>query len=143
MDVGVRPSRTLHRPRARGPRLDVDPSAREPTPTEPTPTEPTPADPASAPPASVSPAPPFVPVTPSDDPPERRPIRDPALAVPPRRSRRTALVAVLLGLATLAGTGWVLLVGLGGAPAVSPAEGLFAVRSFAVNRFGFSAAHLA
>jgi hypothetical protein len=48
----------------------------------------------------------------------------------------------VLCLAALAATGWVLLVGLGAAPGVSPVERVFAVRSFAVNRFGFSAAHL-
>jgi len=45
-------------------------------------------------------------------------------------------------LAALAATGWVLLVGLGAAPGVSRAETVFAVRSFAVSRFGFSAARL-
>jgi hypothetical protein len=60
----------------------------------------------------------------------------------PGRSRAPALLAVLLILAAIAGTGWVLLAGLGRAPTVSPTEGLFAARSFAVNRFGFGAAHL-
>lgn len=49
---------------------------------------------------------------------------------------------MLLCLVALAGVGWVTLAGLSAAPAVSPAEGSFAVRAFAVNRFGFSAAAL-
>jgi hypothetical protein len=59
-----------------------------------------------------------------------------------RRSRRAGLVLALLALVVLAGTAWVLLAGLSGAPPVTVAEGSFAVRAFAINRFGFAAAHL-
>jgi hypothetical protein len=56
--------------------------------------------------------------------------------------RRFGLVLVLLVLATTAGIAVMLLVGLDAAPASSVAEGTFAVRAFALNRFGFAAAHL-
>ncbi len=57
-------------------------------------------------------------------------------------ARRTGLLLAVLVLAVLAGAAWALLAGLGGAPPVSGAEGAFAVRAFAINRFGFAAAHL-
>ena len=55
--------------------------------------------------------------------------------------RRTAAV-LLLAVAALAATGWVMLAGLAAAPAVSPGEASFAVRAFAINRFGYGAAQL-
>jgi hypothetical protein len=51
-------------------------------------------------------------------------------------------VLTVLVLLALAGVAVMLLVGLGAAPSSSVAEGTFAVRAFALNRFGFAAAHL-
>jgi hypothetical protein len=61
---------------------------------------------------------------------------------PSRDPGRTAAPVLLLCLLALAGTAWLTLAGLSVAPAVSPAEGSFAVRAFAINRFGFTAAAL-
>jgi len=75
------------------------------------------------------------------DPPERR--RHPAWPVAAALNpRRAGLVAALLVAGTLAGAAWLLLAGLSGAPPVSAAEGSFAVRAFAINRFGVGSAHL-
>ena len=59
--------------------------------------------------------------------------------------RRSAAVVLLLAVAALAATAWVLLAGRAGpaaAPAVSPGEASFAVRAFAIHRFGYDAAQL-
>jgi hypothetical protein len=56
--------------------------------------------------------------------------------------RRSGLVLALLVLALTAAIAAMLLVGLSTAPGSSVAEGTFAVRVFALNRFGFAAAHL-
>lgn len=56
--------------------------------------------------------------------------------------RRGGAVPLLLAGGALAATAWVLLSALATAPAVSPGESAFAVRSFAVNRFGYGAAQL-
>lgn len=61
---------------------------------------------------------------------------------PPRDPGRAAAPIALLCLVALAAVAWVTLGGLSAAPAVSPAEASFAVRAFAVNRFGFAAAAL-
>lgn len=58
-----------------------------------------------------------------------------------RRGRREAVVG-LLALAAVALAAWRLLAGLAAAPAVSPGEASFAVRAFAINRFGYGAAQL-
>ena len=50
--------------------------------------------------------------------------------------RRSGAVPLVLAAGVLAATAWVLLSAVAAAPAVSPGESAFAVRAFAVNRFG-------
>ena len=138
MDVGVRPDPARGTPAAHGPHAENRPPPSDPPPAAPD--EPT-AEPDTGPEARSKGTPAAGP-EPDRPPPDRPPPRGPAAAGGRARSRGTALLTVSLCLAALGGTGWVLSVGLGAAPEVTPAEGLFAVRSFAVNRFGFSAAHL-
>jgi hypothetical protein len=52
------------------------------------------------------------------------------------------LAALVLGAAVLAGAGWALFGALATAPAPSTVESTDAVRAYAINRFGFGAAHL-
>ena len=49
---------------------------------------------------------------------------------------------LVLAAGVLAATAWVLLSAVAAAPAVSAGESAFAVRAFAVNRFGYGAAQL-
>ena len=56
--------------------------------------------------------------------------------------RRGGVVPLALAAGVIAATAWVLLSSVAGAPVVSPGEAAFAVRAFAVNRFGFGAAQL-
>jgi hypothetical protein len=58
------------------------------------------------------------------------------------RGRATAAVVVLLSLAAVVTAAWLLLSALTAGPAVSAGESTFAVRAFAINRFGFAAAQL-
>jgi hypothetical protein len=52
------------------------------------------------------------------------------------------LAALVLGAAVLAGIGWAMFGALATAPGPSTVESTFAVRAFAINRFGFGTAHL-
>jgi hypothetical protein len=58
------------------------------------------------------------------------------------RRRGVGLLLAVAALVILGATAWAMWSGLGGAPGVSVGEGSFAVRAFAINRFGFAAAHL-
>lgn len=57
--------------------------------------------------------------------------------------RRGGLVPLGIAVAVLAATAWVLLSAVTGAPVASPGEAGFAVRAFAVHRFGYGAGQLA
>src|SRR3989442_1128703 len=99
----------------------------------------------------TAPAPPIDPPPPAPAPPASPPtgiiLHQHALPADPvtvaRGHRGTGLIVAVLVAGGLAGSAWLLLVGLSGAPPVSAAEGSFAVRVFGINRFGFGSAHLA
>lgn len=58
------------------------------------------------------------------------------------RGLTTTAVVALLAAAAVGLTAWLLLSALTAGPAVSAGESTFAVRAFAINRFGYGAAHL-